>query len=141
MLRRPQTTWLSSFSSLSFVSSVSSKRQTEIRNSEGDPARKLSPADRLIGSSLLALDEGITPVYIAVGAAGALYRYISESGSMEPSVKNAKAVLEEVSNLREVHPLTEWILDFYDMIVSGAAMKEICRAADQKKAETLGNVI
>lgn len=40
----------------------------------GDPARKLGAADRLIGSSLLCMEMGITPAYIAVGAAGAVYR-------------------------------------------------------------------
>ena len=35
----------------------------------GASARKLSPADRLIGYAILAMEEGFTPAYIAVGAA------------------------------------------------------------------------
>lgn len=35
----------------------------------GDPTRKLGAADRLIGSSLLCLEQGVKPAYIAVGAA------------------------------------------------------------------------
>ncbi len=34
----------------------------------GDPARKLSPDDRLIGAAKTALAQGIVPAYIAVGA-------------------------------------------------------------------------
>ena len=71
----------------------------------GDPARKLAQADRLIGSSLLALEQGVTPAYIAVGAAGAVYRYLNEAGT-EQSCEAARKVLEEVSGLTADQALT-----------------------------------
>ena len=107
----------------------------------GDPARKLAPADRMIGSSLLALEQGITPVYIAAGAAAAVCRYINEAEGMEQSDDSAKKVLAEVSQLQADHPLAQLILEFYRMLLAGADLKEIRRAADLKKAKTLGSVI
>ena len=70
----------------------------------GDPARKLSPADRMIGSSLLALQEGITPAYIAVGAAAGIKRYLDEAGEAQ-SLAAAEKVLSEVSQLSADAPL------------------------------------
>ena len=64
----------------------------------GDPARKLGNDDRLIGSATLALEQGIVPAYIAVGAAAALRRYLAEN-DMEQTVANARQVLAEVSKL------------------------------------------
>lgn len=107
----------------------------------GDPARKLSASDRLIGSSLLAMQEGITPVYISVGTAGAVLRFIDEAEEMEQSVENARQVLKDVSGLQDGHPLTGMILDFYEMLLSGSGLREICVAAEQKKMQTLGEVI
>lgn len=106
----------------------------------GDPARKLSPADRLIGSSSLALENGITPAYIAIGAAAGLHRYLAENGG-EQSENAAKTVLCEVSQLEKDGKLYNLVLDMYRMITNGATLGELRRAADAVVAENLNNVI
>ena len=106
----------------------------------GDPARKLSPEDRLIGSSKLAMEMGITPAYIAVGAAAGIHRYIKEN-ELTQSPAAARQVLEEVSQLPPEGELAALILDMYQRIVDGASIQELCVAADKAKAASLGAVI
>ena len=105
-----------------------------------DPARKLSPADRLIGSSLMALAEGITPAYIAVGAAAGIKRYLDEAGTPQGEDAALK-VLSEVSNLAPDSPLTGLILPYYRQILEGAAPTGLRRAADTLKARSLQGII
>ena len=102
----------------------------------GDPARKLSPADRLIGSSLLAIEEGITPAYIAVGVAAGLHRYIKENGGKQ-SVDTAKAVLLEVSKLEENHTLAKLILHYYEMLLGGCSLTALVAEADRITHESM----
>ena len=106
----------------------------------GDPARKLSPEDRLIGAGKLALSLGSTPSYIAVGAAAGLHRYLREAG-MEQSRENAVKVLGEVSCLDETEKLAQLILSMYQRLLDGADMGTLRREADKRKAESLKNVI
>lgn len=107
----------------------------------GDPARKLSPEDRMIGSAKLALTQGVTPCYIAVGAAAAVLRYIDEAETLSQSVESAKKVLAEVSGLDEHDMLTQMIMRMYEMFLAGKPLAEIRRAADAAKAESLQNII
>ena len=106
----------------------------------GDPARKLSPADRLIGSSLLAIEEGITPAYIAVGAAAGLHRYLNENGGVQ-SVEAAKAVLLEISKLEETHTLAKLILHYYEMLLGGCDLAKLIAEADKIKHENMQPVV
>ena len=107
----------------------------------GDPARKLSPDDRMIGSSALALAQGITPAYITVGAAAGLKRYIDEAEDLEQSVETAKQVLAEVSKLDADGQLAQMILGYYKMILDGKSVADLRRAADEAKSKALNNVI
>ena len=107
----------------------------------GDPGRKLSPDDRLIGSSLLALEQGITPAYIAVGAAAGLRRYIHEAEGMAQGMDAAKQVLAEVSKLPADHKLAQMILAMYGKILEGASVGDLLRAADQVKKDSLTEII
>lgn len=106
----------------------------------GDPARKLSPNDRMIGSSLLALEQGVTPAYIAVGAAAGLHRYIKEA-EMGQGIASAVKVLAEVSKLDSAHDPAKLILAMYEKILSGATTADLRRAADALKAATMKAVI
>lgn len=106
----------------------------------GDPTRKLAAADRLIGSSLLALEQGICPAYIAVGAAGAVYRYLNEAG-IEQSVEEAQKVLKEVSGLEEDHELAVMVIEMYKLFIEGETVAAIRRAAQIKKSAGLKNII
>ena len=107
----------------------------------GDPGRKLSPDDRLIGSSLLALEQGITPAYIAVGAAAGVHRYIGEAEGMEQGLDSAEKVLREVSGLEGESKLAKLILSMYSRILAGATVYELRQAADEVKAESLTAII
>lgn len=107
----------------------------------GDPNRKLSPQDRLIGSSSLALQIGIVPAYIAIGAAAGLHRYINEAEGMEQSMENAASVLREVSQLDTDGELAKLILGMYERICNGATLKQLRKAADDITAKNTQNVI
>ena len=107
----------------------------------GDPGRKLSPDDRLIGSSTLALAQGITPAYIAVGAAAGVHRYIKEAEGMEQGMDAAKQVLSQVSKLDTEGELAQLILAMYEKILSGASVTDLRHAADAVKAGSLGAII
>lgn len=106
----------------------------------GDPARKLSPADRLIGASLLALKEGITPAYIAVGAAAGLHRYIKENSGTQ-SLEMAVSVLQEVSKIAGDHPLSGLILHYYTMLLNGCSLTELVAEADKIKHNSMYEVV
>ena len=107
----------------------------------GDPARKLSPDDRMIGSSALALAQGTTPAYIAVGAAAGVHRYIKETEGMEQGMDAAKQVLRDVSKLDVEGELAQLILSMYEKIIAGATVADLRRAADAAKAATLKPIV
>ena len=107
----------------------------------GDPGRKLSADDRLIGSSALAMEQGITPAYIAVGAAAGLHRYINEAEGMDQGMAAAKQVLAEVSHLDTEGQLAQLILAMYARILDGATVTDLRRAADAAKAASLQAII
>ena len=107
----------------------------------GDPARKLSPADRLIGSSKLILEQGMTPAYIAVGAAAGLHRYIKETEGAEQNVATAAGVLSEVAGLDAEDTLAKLILSYYEMLLGGCSLSDLCVKAEQIKHAGMTNVI
>ena len=98
----------------------------------GDPSRKLSAQDRLIGSSKLVLKSGDTPAYIAVGAAAGLKRLLDEQG-MEHNIKNAGKVLLETSGLTEDDPLYSIVLKMYAMIIEYCSISDLRNAAEKLK--------
>jgi len=106
----------------------------------GDPARKLSPSDRMVGSMSLALAEGITPAYIAAGAAAGLKRYLDENEIAQEKAQALKT-FRELSQLAEDSNLTAMVMEYYGMITGGCSMAELRRAADAKKAASLENII
>jgi len=107
----------------------------------GDPKRKLSPQDRLIGAAALALQQDITPAYIAVGTAAGLKRYLDETDGMAQSMEHAAAVLREVSALESDSEHARLILAMYKLILEGADLKQLRRAADALIAVKAENVI
>lgn len=100
----------------------------------GDPKRKLSPQDRLIGSGALALTQGITPAYIAIGTAAGVYRYIREA-SQPQSLEAAKQVLAEVSALPQDSQQAQLILQFYQALLNGSSLRELHMMAAALKRE------
>ena len=106
----------------------------------GDPARKLSPEDRLIGAGKLAMKQGICPAYIASGAAAGLVRYLKEAGLAQTPAE-AESVLRQVSGLEPQDPLADMILQQYRLLAEGGDISRLRRAADAMKAASLKNVI
>ena len=104
----------------------------------GDPARKLGETDRLIGSSKLALEQGICPAYIAAGIAGGLCRYLKEAGENDP--QTAEQVLQQISGLNENDKLYAMALEYYAVAKQGD-VAALGRLADRTKAQSLENVI
>lgn len=107
----------------------------------GDPGRKLSADDRLIGSSRLAMEQGITPAYIAVGAAAGLHRYINEAEGVEQGMDAARSVLADVSKLDPDSTLAQMILAAYMQILDGKSVADLRRFADEIKAQSLKEII
>ena len=106
----------------------------------GDPVRKLGAEDRLIGSSNLMLEQGMTPAYIAIGAAGALYRHLNES-NLEQSVENASEALKTISGDAVGSELSEMILGMYRLYMNGDRPADLRRAAQSLKEKTLGKIV
>ena len=106
----------------------------------GDPARKLSAHDRLVGSSSLVLKTGEIPAYIAIGAGAGLKRFLDEK-ALEQTAENAESVLLEASGLEKDSQLAKLILDVYTMIIGGSTIGQLRRAADKIKAANRVNVI
>ncbi len=106
----------------------------------GDPKRKLSHTDRLIGSSLLCLEQGVQPVFISVGTAGAVYEYIREAGAQQ-CVKEARQVLSMISDLEKDSPLLDLVLPLYQRYVDGVSVREIMGCAERLREQELKEVI
>ena len=106
----------------------------------GDPKRKLSHTDRLIGSSLLCLEHGVQPVFISVGTAGAVYEYIREAGAQQ-CVKEARQVLSMISDLEKDSPLLDLVLPLYQRYVDGVSVLEIMGCAERLREQELKEVI
>ena len=107
----------------------------------GDPARKLGPDDRLIGSAGLALEMGVCPACIAVGAAAGVWRYLAETEDGKQSETRAEAALLSVSGLEKGSELFRRILQMYGMLLEGRGLNELIAEADRIKAEQMQNVI
>ena len=88
----------------------------------------------------MALEQGITPAYIAVGAAAGIKRYLDEAGE-EQSVAAAEKVLAEVSQLSADAPLAKLILPFFKMIIEGCTVEDLLKAADAVKKASMDKVI
>ena len=94
-----------------------------------DPKRKLSPTDRLIGASQLCLEGNISPVFISIGTAAAIYEYIWEN-NLPQSTEQAEKVLESISALKKDHPIYTYVLPVYNRFLSGVSIREIRQFAE-----------
>ncbi len=105
-----------------------------------DPKRKLSPTDRLIGSSLLCLEGNISPVFISIGTAAAIYEYIREN-NLPQTTDQARKVLESVSALEKDHPLYTYVLPVYKLFLDGVSIREIRQFAESLRQKEQKAVI
>lgn len=104
-----------------------------------DIPRKLSPSDRLAGAARLCQEQGMTPAYISVGIAGAVYEYLRVQNRAQTQ-ENARQALEQLSGISN-GDLCPMILRFYDLLASGCAANELRHAAQQEKANHNRDVV
>lgn len=102
-----------------------------------DIPRKLAKSDRLTGASLSVLDSGGYPIYIAVGAAAALYRYSLSEGMDECKAEETFRTLTGV----EGGTYYDAVMALFDMFIARKTLKEIISKADTMLKELVGVVI
>jgi len=93
-----------------------------------DIERKLGASDRLIGAILCCKGQGVTPAFISIGAAAALYCLLKERG-LQGSEENAVATLREISKLEKDSDEAKLILEMFLKIAQGAKPGELIQAA------------
>jgi mannitol-1-phosphate 5-dehydrogenase len=99
-----------------------------------DPARKLSPEDRLIGAASFCLDQNIAPVYISAGAAGAVYKRLADN-KLEQTTENAIEVLKNISGIQADSDLAGYILNLYEVYRCRGGVTDIRQAAERIRAQ------
>lgn len=104
-----------------------------------DIVRKLGGSDRLIGAVRLCREQGITPAYICVGIAGAVYANLKEK-DMEQTREHASQALEQLSGMTD-NFLLPMILRYYDLLVGGCTIRDLRRAAQREKADNSYDVV
>lgn len=101
-----------------------------------DIPRKLARADRLIGAAENCLSQGISPVYICVGAAAALYDYIKQNPD-----EDAESSFMRLTGLDEDSFIVKTVTRFYEIFKSGAGLDKITEEADKLKKQCSGMII
>ena len=104
-----------------------------------DIPRKLGASDRLIGAVRLCREQGITPAYICMGVAGAVYAYLAEQNRAQTQ-ENAKQALEQLSGMTDSF-LCPMILRYYDLLSTSCTLAELRRAAQREKADSSYDVV
>lgn len=89
----------------------------------GDTVRKLGPGDRLLGAWQCCEKQDITPAFISIGIAVALYHYLEEQ-NIAQTRENAATVLEKLSALAtapsDAFTGAMLIYQMYELIMQGA---------------------
>ena len=107
-----------------------------------DTERKLGACDRFIGAINCCAEHGVTPAFISIGAAAAVYCLLEER-NLDQTEENAKVILKTISKLEpqpgtttcEDSPLVKktdaaaLILDMYKKIIHGNTLNELLRCA------------
>lgn len=105
-----------------------------------DIPRKLAREDRLVGAALLCLKQGISPVFIALGAAAALHAHLASQLSA-PGADAARQALFTLSSLGEDDRLFDWVLRFERLFAEGTSLEALYRAALEEKHRLAGPVV
>lgn len=109
----------------------------------GDPRRKLSLHDRLVGTAELCLRHGRFPAYIALGIAAG-YRFDApgdpSSGEMQTYIQThgIEKAVQEYSGIAPEHPLFGYIVDAYGQVSAGAGFGQLTAFAVQAARDAGG---
>ena len=104
-----------------------------------DIVRKLAASDRLIGAVRLCREQGITPAYICVGIAGAVYVYLGEQNRAQTQ-EHARQTLETLSGMTDSF-LLPMILRYHDLLAGGGTIADMRRAAQREKANNSYDIV
>ncbi len=102
-----------------------------------DIPRKLAKSDRLTGASLSVIESGGCPIYIALGAAAALYHYALSEGMDSGKAKEAFGKLTGV----EGGWYYDAVMALYDLFDAHKTLPEIISKADYMLKDLVGVVI
>ena len=80
-----------------------------------DTRRKLAYSDRFIGAARFCKENGVLPVFIALGTAGALYQHLQENG-LQQNKGNALTAIVENCGLQAEDEQAENILEFHCLL-------------------------
>ncbi len=100
-----------------------------------EPERKLSADDRLVGSYRLCSDMGVDGGFIALGIAGALFRFLKEAGR-EQTAENAEEALKALSGID-----CPAAIRYYKLLLSGEPLSGIRAAVERDRREAMGDVV
>jgi len=85
------------------------------------------------------ISTGSTPVFICVGAAAALYKYMKDA---ELDMSPASAMVEYAKLAGEpAATLAPTVEKFYNLFTEGRTLTEILSAADKMKHEAVGMIV
>jgi len=77
----------------------------------------------------------VDPSFIAVGMAGALYRYLNEQGK-EQTAANAAAALKELGGIE-----SEQAIRYYQMLLDGKTIADLRVAAERDRRAAMEDMV
>lgn len=104
-----------------------------------DIPRKLAPSDRLTGGAMNVISTGAAPVFICIGAAAALYKYMKDA-ELDTSAASAMAEYAKLAG-EPAATLAPMVEKFYNLFVEGKTLTEILSAADKMKHDAVGMIV
>ncbi len=103
-----------------------------------DPKRKLGQHDRLVGASLNAAQHGITPVYICVGLACAIFALLKEQGQQQ----NLDCVAEFLTNEVSIDPvILSTTKKIYELLLKDQSLSLIQKECISMRSSSLFDVV
>ncbi len=96
-----------------------------------DLTRKLGPDDRLVGAARLCEKQKLPCTHISVGIAGAVFRYLLDSGQPQ-TIENARKVLAEICQIVPEDPLATQAEEWYALFAAGTRPQQLRVTAQSK---------
>ncbi len=104
-----------------------------------DIPRKLAPSDRLTGGAMNVIANGGTPVFVCVGAAAALYKYMRDN-ELDISVQSAMKEYKKLAG-EPAEALSPMVEKLYLLFAEDKSLSEILRVADDMKHSAVGMIV